>query len=102
MTVSWSATMSLEGSSQLRLEVRRGAQRLLRARLPYPPAHGLALRSVLEGLSFWQGAKLYAVHDVGGGGTDLCAMDRVDELYVPRSPLVDVVVRPGVRRRGEP
>lgn len=87
--------MSLVGSSYLRLEVWMGTQRLLRALLPYPPLHVLALRNVLEGLALWQGTVLYAVHDAGAGAMDLSEMDRVDGLYVPPSPLVDVVVRPG-------
>ena len=87
--------MSLVGSSYLRLEVWTGTQRLLRALLPYPPAHALALRSVLEGLALWQGTVLHAVHDAVGGAMDLSEMDRVDGLYVPHSPLVDVVVRAG-------
>lgn len=87
--------MSLVGSSYLRLEVRTGTQRLLRALLPYPPAQVLALRSVLEGLALWQGTVLHAVHDAGDGAMDLSEMDRVDGLYVPHSPLVDVVVRAG-------
>lgn len=87
--------MSLVGSSYLRLEVRTGTQRLLRALLPYPPAQVLALRNVLEGLALWQGTVLHAVHDAGDGAMDLSEMDRVDGLYVPHSPLVDVVVCPG-------
>ena len=92
-THCWEATLRTHGQ-RLTIELKCGAQRLLTASLPYPPRSPLALRSVLEGLALWQDRILCAVCVVDGTATDGCIPARIDDRpYVPRSPLVDVVVR---------